>query len=131
MGNQLALASAPAQPSEYLGDLPGVVYKDSLGGGRFLKTVSVVPLGLHADGVERELLCSLFLSRVESSFRFQGKIPTPGLGDPRDVLFSLWQRPLLHWTQRRKHEMECFNVSSNLLLPSRCYACTTREALLS
>lgn len=42
MGNQqaqLAPASIPAQPNEYLGDLPGVVFKDSLGGGRFLKTV--------------------------------------------------------------------------------------------
>ena len=38
MGNQLAPVAAPAQPSEFLEDLPNVVYKKSLGGGRFLKT---------------------------------------------------------------------------------------------
>lgn len=45
MGNQqaqLAPASVPAQPSEYLADLPNAVFKDSLGGGRFMKTVWVV-----------------------------------------------------------------------------------------
>ena len=46
MGNQLA-APARVQPGELLAsDVPTLVYKDSLGGGRFLKTF----LTRHEEG---------------------------------------------------------------------------------
>ncbi|KAK3265006.1 hypothetical protein CYMTET_26290, partial [Cymbomonas tetramitiformis] len=47
MGNQLAQPlKQPAQPSEYVSEVPDLVYKDNLGGGRFLKTLRCV----HEDG---------------------------------------------------------------------------------
>ena len=45
MGNQLAKA-VTTRPAELLSDLPNVVYKDTLGGGRVLKTFVCV----HDDG---------------------------------------------------------------------------------
>jgi phosphoinositide-3-kinase regulatory subunit 4 len=61
MGNQLAQPlMQSAQPSEYLSEVPHVVYKDSLGGGRFLKTVRCV----HDEG--EDIVVKIYFKREDS-----------------------------------------------------------------
>ena len=91
MGNQLA-APARVQPGELLAsDVPHLVYKDSLGGGRFLKTF----LTRHEEGQRGGLVVvKVYLKRG-----------TPGTGGGLDP------------TMVQQHERELQQVRQKLLIP--------------